>query len=260
MRPFSAISKAAIRLVSHQRQRLDPRYASVLLQGGFNSKRPSEILRQFSNIAGIDARGGINKRNWETEGILTLDKSRSGTFIQQTRGFLGCGDGDEDTGLSKTYEEKRVLGYSPEQLFAVVAAVDLYEDFVPWCQRSRVLQRKSDEAFDAELQIGFKFLVERYISHVELKKPRFIKTTVSESNLFDYLINIWEFNNGPIPGSCELHFFVDFQFHSPLYRQVANMFFKEVVSQLVASFEQRCHKVYGPGVKILESAYGIQRV
>jgi hypothetical protein len=34
------------------------------------------------------------------------------------------------------------------------------------------------------------------------------------------------------------------------------MFFKEVVSQLVHSFEQRCHTVYGPAVKLLEGAYG----
>lgn len=65
--------------------------------------------------------------------------------------------------------------YSPEQLFAVVAAVDLYEDFLPWCQRSDIVQRYPDGSFDAELEIGFKFLVESYVSHVELKKPTYIK-------------------------------------------------------------------------------------
>ena len=68
-----------------------------------------------------------------------------------------------------------MVRYSPEQLFAVVAAVDLYEDFVPWCQRSKVLRRNSDGSFDAELEIGFKFLVESYVSHVEMKKPTYIK-------------------------------------------------------------------------------------
>ena len=68
-----------------------------------------------------------------------------------------------------------VLGrYSPEQLFAVVAGVDMYQDFVPWCQRSKVLWRKGSN-LDAELEIGFKFLVERYISHVHLSPPNLIK-------------------------------------------------------------------------------------
>lgn len=65
--------------------------------------------------------------------------------------------------------------YSPEQLFAVVAAVDMYQDFLPWCKRSDIVQRHSDSAFDAELEIGFKFLVESYVSHVQLVKPKMIK-------------------------------------------------------------------------------------
>eukprot|EP00249_Psilotum_nudum_P013875 c24561_g1_i1 orf=387-1166(-) len=185
---------------------------------------------------------------------------QKGNFFEQktryARGFLSCGDGDEDTGLSKQYEESRVVGYSPEQIFSVVAAVDLYEDFVPWCQKSTVLRRKGAEALDAELEIGFKFFVERYISHVELKRPELVKTSSSQSSLFDYLINVWEFKPGPVPNSCDLHFFVDFRFRSPLYGRVANMFFDEVVSRLVSSFEGRCKTVYGPGSKVLERILG----
>lgn len=70
------------------------------------------------------------------------------------------------------------IRYSPEQLFAVVAAVDLYEDFLPWCQRSEILRRNPDGSFDAELEIGFKFLVESYVSHVELEKPKYIKVRI----------------------------------------------------------------------------------
>ncbi|KAH7277583.1 hypothetical protein KP509_39G057700 [Ceratopteris richardii] len=168
---------------------------------------------------------------------------------------FGDGDGDEDSGLSKRHEENRLIGYSPEQLYAVVAAVDLYEDFVPWCQKSKVLWRKGEDRLDAELEIGFKFFVERYTSHVELKRPTLIKTSVSNSKLFEYLNNVWEFSPGPEAGSCNLHFLVDFQFRSPLYRKVANMFFDEVVAQLVGSFEDRCRSVYGPGTKVKESSH-----
>ena len=59
----------------------------------------------------------------------------------------------------------------------MVAGVDLYEDFVPWCQKSKVLWR-TDDKMDAELEIGFKLFVERYISHVELKPPTLIKVFV----------------------------------------------------------------------------------
>lgn len=65
--------------------------------------------------------------------------------------------------------------YSPEQLFDVVAAVDLYHGFVPWCQRSDIRVQYPDGSFDADLEIGFKFLVESYTSHVEMSRPNYIK-------------------------------------------------------------------------------------
>ncbi|KAL5144586.1 Coenzyme Q-binding protein COQ10 B, mitochondrial [Glycine soja] len=205
--------------------------------------------------------------------------------VVQSRRFLGCGDGEEGI-LSRTYEERRVLGYSTEQLFEVVSAVDFYHGFVPWCQRSDILRHYPDGSFDAELEIGFKFLVESYVSHVELDKPKRIKfpaatcpfcwgmqdrflhssshafiplpcmTTVSQSTLFEHLINIWEFNPGPVPGSCDLYFLVDFKFQSPLYRQIASVFFKEVASRMVGSFTERCRLIYGPEVRVLENSYG----
>ncbi|KAL8261160.1 hypothetical protein R6Q59_025209 [Mikania micrantha] len=181
---------------------------------------------------------------------FSLQNTSLGILVQK-RGFLGCGDGDEGSNvLSKVHEEKRVMGYSPEQLFAVVAAVDMYQDFLPWCQRSDIVQRHSDSSFDAELEIGFKFLVESYVSHVQLVKPKMIKTTSSQSSLFDHLINVWEFNPGPVPGTCDLHFFVDFKFQSPLYSQMASLFFKEVVTKIVSSFSDRCRLIYGPGVPV----------
>lgn len=73
------------------------------------------------------------------------------------------------------------IRYSPEQLFNVVAAVDLYHGFVPWCQRSEIRKHYPDGSFDAELEIGFKFLVESYTSHVELNGPKSVKVTNSLS-------------------------------------------------------------------------------
>ncbi|KAL5228398.1 hypothetical protein ABZP36_016663 [Zizania latifolia] len=213
--------------------------------------------RRAGTLAGLGGRGHLGR--WADPPRPREEVERTGRVWRagtQTRSFLGCGDGEEGSVLSKVYEERRVMGYSPEQMFAVVAAVDLYEDFVPWCQRSRIIRRHENGSFDAELEIGFKFLVESYVSRVEMEKPKYIKTTVSESGLFDHLINVWEFKPGPVPGTCDLYFLVDFKFQSPLYRQVASMFFKEVVSRLVGSFSDRCHRIYGPPIRVLENTYG----
>ncbi|CAM8972152.1 hypothetical protein QQ045_030922 [Rhodiola kirilowii] len=206
------------------------------------TRRPNQF-RCLSQIPGLHA----------STSVPTLDCS-FGTLCDrlQKRKFLSCSDGEEGGVLSKVHEETRIMGYSQEQLFDVVAAVDLYHGFVPWCQRSEVLKHNPDGSFEAELEIGFKFFVESYVSHVELKKPQYVKTTALDSNLFDHLINTWEFNPGPVEGTCELHFLVDFKFRSPLYRQVASLFFKEVVSRMIESFSGRCRLIYGPGVRVQE--------
>ncbi|XLT55952.1 hypothetical protein HN873_048556, partial [Arachis hypogaea] len=74
-----------------------------------------------------------------------------------------------------TTKALRSLAYSVEQLFDVVAVVDFYHRIVPWCRRLEILRHYPDGSFDAELVIGFKFLVESYISHVELERPKHIK-------------------------------------------------------------------------------------
>lgn len=256
MPPILSSSRALARLLTRRGRALGGSNGLGLMENCLANEGRVERFSQARCISSLARVGNSN-----IGGLVDERREQDlsfGSFQSnaQTRWFLGCGDGEEGEVLSKVHEEKRVIGYSPEQIFAVVAAVDLYEDFLPWCQRSRVIRRNSDGSFDAELEIGFKFLVESYVSHVELTKPKYIKTTASESGLFDHLINVWEFNPGPVPGSCQVHFLVDFKFQSPLYRQVASMFFKEVVSRLVFSFTDRCRRIYGPGVQVLENPYG----
>ncbi|TKY45676.1 Coenzyme Q-binding protein COQ10-like B [Spatholobus suberectus] len=179
----------------------------------------------------------------------------------QLRQFLGCGDGEEGV-LSKTYEERRVLGYSPEQLFDVVAAVDFYHGFVPWCQRSDILRHYPDGSFDAELEIGFKFLIESYISHVQLDRPKHIKgwsslqvagsACLKRLHRFNLCLNEQKFELT----LCLQYIVVDIIVQLVLLEHlIASMFFKEVASRMVGSFTERCRVIYGPEVRVLENSY-----
>ncbi|KAI3947479.1 hypothetical protein MKW92_017399 [Papaver armeniacum] len=233
--------------------------------------------RQLSSIAGIETPCVGDLVDTDQKDYHKYDHQKI-NHVMQKRRFFSFGDDGSSYGnvLSKTHKERRVIGlvacllkiksispistplllssYSPEQLFAVVAAVDLYQDFVPWCQRSKIVRNNPDGSFDAEMEMGFQFLIETYVSHVELIKPKFFKS-VSESNFFDHLISVWEFNPGPVPGTCDLHFLVDFKFKSPLYWQLATVFLTEVETRIVDSFVDRCRVIYGPGVKVLENPY-----
>jgi coenzyme Q-binding protein COQ10 len=110
--------------------------------------------------------------------------------------------------------------YSAEQLFAVVAAIDEYPHFLPWCKEGRILTSDGNGGVTAELSVGFKGLSEKYTSAVEMTRPREIRVAALDSTLFEELSSEWEFRPGPDENSCWLQFRVSFAFRNPLYNQV----------------------------------------
>jgi len=141
------------------------------------------------------------------------------------------------------HEERRVLAYSPEQLYDLVAAVEDYPKFLPWCLAARIRQRK-ERLLIADLVIGFKVFRERFTSRVELNpEARRIDVSYTEGP-FRYLNNHWIFN--PHPDGCEIDFFVDFEFRSRLLQKVIQALFHEAVTRMVRAFETRAREIYGP--------------
>ena len=139
-----------------------------------------------------------------------------------------------------THAEQRVLPYTPEQLFALVADVERYPEFLPWCVGARVRERQPD-LIVADLIIGFRMFRERFTSRVNLDAPRRIDVAYTEGP-FKYLNNHWEFER--VPGGCRIHFFVDFEFHSRILQRVIEMLFHEAVRRMVAAFEHRAKQLY----------------
>ncbi|KAK3252706.1 hypothetical protein CYMTET_38008 [Cymbomonas tetramitiformis] len=144
----------------------------------------------------------------------------------------------------KQHSERRLIGYSPEQIFDVVIAVEQYKDFLPWCEGSRII-RKFNGGVEAELSVGFKVFTESYTSRVTFQRPVKVTSSVSDSNLFTHLDSSWTFRPGPSPNTCWLEFKVNFGFKSALYREVASLVFEEVMQHMVAAFESRCQHTYG---------------
>ncbi|CAN0485491.1 unnamed protein product, partial [Hapterophycus canaliculatus] len=56
----------------------------------------------------------------------------------------------------RKHRERRVVPYSPEQFFEVVADVDNYKEFVPFCVDSRVVKVIDKATMEAEMSVGFK--------------------------------------------------------------------------------------------------------
>ena len=144
-----------------------------------------------------------------------------------------------------THAEQKLLPYTQAQLFDLVADIERYPEFLPWCVGARIRERKGNEIL-GDLLIGYKMVRERFTSRVILNRPDHIDVSYSEGP-FRYLTNHWHFFP-QAGGGCIIDFYVDFEFRSRLLQKIMEMFFNEAVKRMVSAFEARAHALYGePG-------------
>ncbi len=141
------------------------------------------------------------------------------------------------------HAERRVLPYTADQMFDLVAAVDRYPEFLPWCLGTRVTKRQPS-LIEADMLIGFKMFRERFGSRVVLDRVKRRIDVRYTHGPFRYLVNHWDFRDHP--KGCEIDFFVDFEFRSRLLKHVMGALFTEAVSRMVRAFEARADALYGP--------------
>jgi len=140
-----------------------------------------------------------------------------------------------------THAEQRFLPYQPEQLFKLVAEVERYPEFLPWCMGVRVVRRDGDVIL-ADMLIGFKMVRERFTSRVSLDAPERIDVEYLDGP-FRYLNNHWIFK--PAEGGCLIDFHIDFEFRSRIMRKIVGPLFNEAVRRMVAAFDTRAGALYG---------------
>ncbi len=143
-----------------------------------------------------------------------------------------------------THAEQRRLPYSQRQLYELVAAVERYPEFLPWCSAARITRREG-QVFFADLVIRFKVFTERFSSKVTLHPEERVDVEYINGP-FRYLNNHWRF----LPqedGSCVIDFYVDFEFRSRILQKLIGLLFNEAVSRMVAAFEARARDLYGAG-------------
>ena len=141
-----------------------------------------------------------------------------------------------------THAEKRALPYSPEQLFDMVADIERYPEFLPWCRAARITKREGNVVY-SDMVIGFKMVRERFSTRVILDRPNRIDVHYLTGPMH-HLDNHWKFVAQP-DGSCLVDFYVDFEFRSPLLRRLIGLLFNEAVRRMVGAFEIRARAIYG---------------
>ncbi|MBT3306172.1 MAG: type II toxin-antitoxin system RatA family toxin [Alphaproteobacteria bacterium] len=147
-----------------------------------------------------------------------------------------------------THAEKRHIHHTPEQMFALVADIEKYPEFLPWCVATRIREKGTEDGADkliADMVIGYKMFREKFGSKVVCHTPQRIDVTYFDGP-FKYLTNHWIFE--PVEGQggdCLIDFYVDFEFKSRFFQAAIGPVFNEAVKRMIRAFEKRADALYG---------------
>ena len=150
-----------------------------------------------------------------------------------------------------SHSEKRQVPYSDEQMFALVADVERYPEFLPWCAATRIRTREGD-TFTADLLAAFGAFREKFTSRVRLDPAAKIITIEYIEGPFQHLTNRWQFT--ATETGSEVAFDIDFRFKSRTLEALISGMFTRAVEKMTASFVTRADALYGSKVPTQPSA------
>ncbi len=143
-----------------------------------------------------------------------------------------------------SHSEQQFSSYTPQQLFALVADVEKYPEFLPWCRAARIIERRENE-FLGELVISFAHITESYISRVTLipdKGGIAAIDVVMVKGPFEYLTNNWKFT--ATEKGTVIDFTLDFKFRSRILEKLIGSLFTKATGKMVAAFKARADVLY----------------
>ncbi|MXZ43748.1 MAG: type II toxin-antitoxin system RatA family toxin [Gammaproteobacteria bacterium] len=132
-------------------------------------------------------------------------------------------------------ERSVLLPYAVSDMFELVSDVDAYEEFVPWCQKSQVIE-STDEYVVGTLQVQYAGLTERIVTKNILKPYKKIEMKLLKGP-FSQFSGEWRFLDLGIGSKATLDLSFDVERH--LLISLASHFIEKSVEKILHSFVRR---------------------
>lgn len=138
-----------------------------------------------------------------------------------------------------------ILPYSPKQLYDLVADIESYPKFLPWCEGARVYQRDGDAVL-ADLILHFRGITGKYTSRVLLDEAAKEISVELAQGPFHHLYQGWKFVQ--VPEGTRVEFDIDFKIRNFMLEKLADLMFDEACKKMMLAFEERAKEMYGVGL------------
>jgi coenzyme Q-binding protein COQ10 len=141
-----------------------------------------------------------------------------------------------------THHIETTLPYTTKQLYDLVADIESYPKFIPWCDGARVYERDGNVVL-ADLVINFKGVTGKYTSRVFLDEDENEISVELAQGPFHHLYQGWKFTK--VADVTRIEFDIDFKIRNFILEKIADMMFDEACKKMMQAFTDRAGAVYG---------------
>ena len=153
-----------------------------------------------------------------------------------------------------SFSTKRRVPFTALQMYALVADVECYPQFLPMCTGLTVLSRApaaDGEDLVARMSVGYKSIAESFTTSVGLRPSALQVNAQYLDGPFKRLENRWNFIDAPVSSAggakraSDVDFFIDYDFKSPMLALLVGGVFEQAFRKFSEAFELRARQVYG---------------
>lgn len=143
----------------------------------------------------------------------------------------------------KSVKKSVLIWYSPAEMYKLVVDVDRYSEFLPWCDRARVVETYPDGML-AEIGMSVAGIRQTFTTRNQHIADQQVRMQLVRGP-FSQLSGCWNFLTvGQEARACRVELDLSYGFESALGRVVSPIFDK-IANSMVDAFVSRARQVYG---------------
>ena len=147
----------------------------------------------------------------------------------------------------RTFETTRNVAHSAQDMFALVADIERYPEFVPLCKAITLRGREEKDGHEvliADMTVAYNLFRETFASRVTLDRdtPQILVEYLDGP--FTHLENRWNFRDTG-EGTSDIEFYLAYEFRSRSLQMLMGAMFDQAFRKFAQAFEQRADVVYG---------------
>jgi len=135
-----------------------------------------------------------------------------------------------------------LVPYSAGEMYALVADIESYGKFLPWCGGARITERHAHN-LTASIDIAYRGVRKTFTTRNILDPGRQMELTLVDGP-FRQLHGYWRFE--PLDDkACKVALDLDFEFANRILEFAVGPVFSQIANGLVESFRKRAEELYG---------------